>query len=92
MQTAIRFRERLLTFELNWQSNDTLTFCGWDCLWLGVCFPFTEQGLCTELGQLENREEQFAEFDKKCIGLEDFKGHRDITRGAKITWETIKFI
>ncbi len=38
-----------------------------------VCFPFTEPGLCMNTGQngqLADREEIFAEFDKKCIGLE----------------------
>ncbi len=44
-----------------------------------VCFPLTEPGLCmnpwlfsahTQTRQLADREEIFAEFDKKCKGLE----------------------
>ena len=44
---------------------------GWNSVWLGlshfVCFPFTEPG---RNKQLEDCEEQFAEFDKMVIGLQ----------------------
>ena len=59
---------------------------GWDCLWLGpshyVCFTFRESGhvqTCTKTEflwvqtlyrQLEDCEEQFIEFDNRCMRLE----------------------
>ena len=55
---------------------------GWNSEWLVlshfVCFPFTDLGLCTNTfwghtldRQLEEPEETFAEFDKKCKELHE---------------------
>ena len=56
-------------------------FISTDCLWRSlsqyVRFPFTEPGLCTNTGVFfffrffgaNTEHEQFAEFDKNCMGL-----------------------
>ena len=97
--------ERLLMFDLNSQSNyiPSLSVLRKQCIdWLELFIQseplcLTVPGQCMSFfgehrlnGQLVDREEQFAEFYKKCICVSTFKWRCSVTLHSGRTWATLK--